>query len=95
MAIAPNFARNADPQIEVLLQQGRQSTDPSTRAQAYQGVAKRFNQDLPYIWTTRTTWAVVARPNVQNFNNPTTPAGGKAYGMIAGDIWTPQIWLSS
>jgi len=94
-AIAPNFARNKDPEIETLLQQGRQSTDPSTRVQAYQGVAKRLNADLPYIWQDRTTWAIVARSDVQNFNNPSTPAGGKAYGMIAGDIWTPQIWLSA
>ncbi len=33
--------------------------------------------------------------NVQNFNNPTTPAGGKAYGMIVGTIWTPQIWIDT
>jgi len=94
-AIAPNFARNNDPQIEVLLQQGRQSTDPTKRAEAYQAIAKRLNQDIPYIWTDRTTWAVVARSRVQNFNNPATPAGAKAYGMIVGTIWSPQIWLSA
>ncbi len=94
-AIAPNFARNKDDEIETLLQQGRRSTDPSVRAQAYQAVAKRINQDLPYIWQDRTTWSIVASSKVQNFNNPTTPAGGKAYGMIAGCVWTPQIWLST
>jgi len=51
--------------------------------------------DLPYIWQDRATWAVVARPNVQNWNNPLTPEGAKAYGMIVGTIWTPQIWKSS
>jgi ABC-type transport system substrate-binding protein len=94
-AIASNFARNADPVVEALLQQGRTSTDPATRAAAYQGIAKQLNKDLPYIWQDRTTWAVVARPNVQNWNNPTTPQGSKAYGMIVGTIWTPQIWKSS
>jgi ABC-type transport system substrate-binding protein len=94
-AVAPNFARNNDPEIEILLQQGRRSTDPVVRAQAYKAVARRLNQDIPYIWTTRTTWAIVARPKVQNFNNPTTPSGGKAYGMIVGTIWAPQIWLSA
>jgi ABC-type transport system substrate-binding protein len=94
-SIAPNFARNTDPQIETLLQTGRRSTDPAARAQAYKSLAQRLNQDLPYIWTDRTTWAVVARDKVQNFNNPTTPAGGKAYGMIVGTVWTPQIWLST
>jgi peptide/nickel transport system substrate-binding protein len=94
-AIAPNFARNNDPQIEVLLQQGRTSTDPAARAQAYQAIAKQLNKDIPYIWQDRTTWAVVARPNVQNWNGPVTPAGAKAYGMIVGTIWTPQIWKSA
>lgn len=94
-SIAPNFARNTDPQIETYLQTGRRSTDPAVRAQAYQALAKQLNQDLPYIWNDRCTWAVVAAGNVQNFNNPTTPAGGQAYGMIAGTVWAPQIWLSS
>jgi len=32
---------------------------------------------------------------VQNFNNPSTPAGNKAFGMIGGAVWPQQIWLSS
>jgi peptide/nickel transport system substrate-binding protein len=91
----PNFAQNKDPQMEVLLQKGRQSTDPTVRAQAYQQIAQRLNADLPYIWNDRATWAIVANSNVQNFNNPTTPAGRKAYGMIVGTIWTPQIWIDT
>ena len=94
-AIAPNFARNDDPQIEVLLQQGRTSTDPSVRAQAYQGVAKQLNKDVPYIWADRATWAVVAASNVQNFNNPSTPSGARAYGMMVGTVWASEIWLSA
>ena len=89
----PNFAQNKDPVIQTLLETGRQSTDPAVRAQAYQQIAQRLNMDLPYIWNDRATWAIVAASNVQNFNNPTTPAGGKAYGMIVGTIWTPQIWI--
>jgi ABC-type transport system substrate-binding protein len=91
----PNFAQNKDSQMEVLLQKGRQSTDPSVRAQAYQQIAQRLNVDLPYIWQDRATWAIIASSSVQNFNNPTTPAGGKAYGMIVGTVWTPQIWLDT
>ena len=32
-------------------------------------------QDIPYIYTDRSTWAVIAHPNVQNYNNPKTPSG--------------------
>jgi peptide/nickel transport system substrate-binding protein len=93
--VNPNFAQNKDPEMEVLLQKGRRSTDPAVRAQAYQQVAQRLNKDLPYIWNDRATWSIVSAGNVQNFNNPLTPAGGKAYGMIVGTIWTPQIWLDT
>ena len=44
-------------------------------------------KDLPYIWNDRTTWAIGAQPKVQNFNNPSTPAGGKAFPLIGGAIW--------
>ena len=93
--LAPNFARNTDPVIETLLQQGRRSTNPAVRAQAYQQIAQRLNKDLPYIWNDRDTWAIVAQSHVQNFNNATTPSGAAAYGMIVGTIWTSQIWLDT
>jgi peptide/nickel transport system substrate-binding protein len=92
---AVNFARNTDPQIETLLQTGRRSTNQQTRAQAYQQVAQQLNKDLPYVWNDRTTWAVMANSKVQNWNNPTTPSGAKAQGMVVGTIWPTQVWLES
>ena len=40
---------------------------------------KRLALDLPYLWTDRAVWAVVGNPNVQNFNNPTTPQGSRLW----------------
>ncbi len=94
-ALNPNFAQNRDPVIQTLLETGRRSTDQAVRAKAYQQIAQRLNADLPYIWTDRGVWAIVSKLQVQNFNNPTTPAGDKAFGMIVGTIWTSQIWLDS
>ena len=39
--------------------------------------------------------AIGAVASVQNFNNPSTPAGNKAFGLIGGAVWPQQIWLSS
>ena len=89
-----NMARNNDPRVEAALQVGRTSLTAKARIAAYQKVNQLFAQDLPYLWADRATWAVVAQPTVQNFNNPTTPTGSKAYGMIAGSIWPTQIWVS-
>jgi ABC-type transport system substrate-binding protein len=93
-SLSINMARNSDPQIETALQQGRASTDKAVREAAYRTVNKRLALDLPYLWTDRAVWAVVGDPTVQNFNNPTTPQGQAAFGMIGGSIWTTQIWIS-
>ncbi len=93
-SLSINMARNVDPQLQAALELGRQSTDPATRAKAYQTVNKRMAIDLPYLWTDRAVWSVESTLKVQNWNNPTTPTGAPAYGMIGGSIWPTQIWLS-
>ncbi len=92
--LAVNMARNKDPQLDAALELGRTSPNPGTRAKAYQTVNKRLAVDLPYLWLDRAVWAVVSAPKVQNWNNPTTPTGAAAYGMIGGSIWPTQIWMS-
>jgi peptide/nickel transport system substrate-binding protein len=93
-ALSINMARNADPSIETALLAGRSSTDKTVREAAYKTVNKRMALDLPYLWTDRAVWAVIGNPTVQNFNNPTSPQGTPAYGMIGGSIWPTQIWIS-
>jgi peptide/nickel transport system substrate-binding protein len=93
-SLAVNMTRNVDPQIETALQLGRTSTNPAVRAKAYQTVNQRMGIDIPYLWTDRAVEAVISTPKVQNWNNPTTPTGKPAYGMISGSIWLTQIWLS-
>jgi peptide/nickel transport system substrate-binding protein len=93
-SLSINMARNVDPQLQAALELGRVSTTAATRAKAYQTVNQRLALDLPYLWLDRAVWAVVSTPKVQNWNNPTTPAGKPAYGMIGGSIWPTQIWLS-
>jgi len=91
---AINMARNTDPAMQTALLQGRESTARSAQIAAYQQVNRLLSKDIPYVWYDRTVWAIGAQPKVQNFNNPTTPAGAKAFGMIGGAIWPQQIWLS-
>jgi len=88
-----NMARNNDPRVEAALQVGRTSTSAQARIAAYQKVNEYFAQDLPYLWGDRATWAVVAKPTVQNFANPTTPAGQRAYALMGGSIWPTQVWI--
>ena len=93
-SLSINMARNADSTIEKALLAGRSSTAPGVREAAYKTVNTRLALDLPYLWLDRAVWAVIGDPSVQNFNNPTTPQGQPAYGMIGGSIWPTQIWIS-
>jgi ABC-type transport system substrate-binding protein len=93
-SLSINMARNSDPAIETALLAGRASSEKSVREASYKTVNKRLAMDLPYLWTDRAVWAVIGNPTVQNFNNPTTPQGQSAFGMIGGSIWPTQIWIS-
>ena len=92
---AADMTRNPDPRIQAALIKGRTAGDAPTRDQAYQEVAKLFAEDLPYIWLGRAIWCVVARSNVQNFDNPTAPDGSRAYGMFVGTIFPAEVWVSA
>jgi peptide/nickel transport system substrate-binding protein len=92
--LALNMARNSDSSIQAALTTGRESSSHPVRVKAYQEVNEYLAQDLPYIFTDRTTWAVVANPKVQNFVNPKTPSGSDAYGFDEGVLWPTQIWIS-
>jgi peptide/nickel transport system substrate-binding protein len=89
-----NMARNSDARIQTALVLGRTTTDPATRIKAYQQVNQYLGEDIPYIYGDRSTWAIAAKPNVQNFNNPKTPSGATALGLDSGVIWPTQIWVS-
>jgi peptide/nickel transport system substrate-binding protein len=92
--ISINMARNSDPQIQQAFEAGMAATTQSARVAAYGKVNQRLGTDLPYIWADRDTWALVSKPNVQNWNNPTAPGGQKLLGQDEGDWWVVQSWLS-
>jgi ABC-type transport system substrate-binding protein len=93
--IAPNFARNRDPDIDQALDRGRTDGDPRARAAAYQEVARRLAADLPYLWLSQGLSMVAADTSVANFAAPTLPDGRGAMPLMEGEIWTPQIWLGA
>ncbi|HTT85803.1 MAG TPA: ABC transporter substrate-binding protein [Acidimicrobiales bacterium] len=90
--IALNFARYQDAQLEAALQQGRTSSDQSTRIAAYQEVDKRLGAIVPYIWVNRATWSISAADSVLNFDNLTLPDGTKAQSFHDGVVFPTPIW---
>jgi peptide/nickel transport system substrate-binding protein len=93
--VSVNFTRLKDPLVQQAIDKGRQSTAEADRIEAYQTVASRFGADCGYIWAAEDVWSIGARNNVQNFDNPTTPTGQAALGMLSGIIWPTEIWKTA
>jgi peptide/nickel transport system substrate-binding protein len=93
--VSVNFTRLRDQVVQQNIDKARQTTDQNVRIEAYQAVAQQFGDQCPYIWAAEDIWSIGAGPKVQNFNNPTTPDGVTALGMLSGIIWPTEIWKTT
>ena len=94
-SLSLNFARNKDPQIDAALQQGRRSPDEATRKQAYQTVAKRFAEDVPYIWIGTALWSVGTDTNVHGVTTWKLPDGTDGLDtLLSGRFMMSHVWVS-
>lgn len=94
-SLSLNFPRNKDPQIDTALQKGRTSLDEATRKQAYQDIAKRFAEDVPYIWIGTTIWAVASKPNVHGITTWKLPNGSDGLdSLLSGRFMMSHVWVS-
>ena len=92
-----NFARNKDPKIDAALQQGRSSTDPAVRKQAYATVQRQIDNDSPTSGPT-----VRIGPSAQNTvrgitNGPSPTASRRPIGGAGdfGGVRFTQTWIAS
>jgi len=92
-ALALNFARLSDPQIDADLNQARASADPAVRKQAYADLVKRQSELVPYIWINHTQWALGAANSVRNVTNVSLPDGEASLPYQAGAMRLTQTWL--
>jgi len=95
-ALALNFARLNDPQINEALDRARATPDETVRKEAYAAVQKRQTELVPYIWLSHSQWAIGAAKNVRNVTNVSLPDGQPAAPMVAGfggAIRLTQTWI--
>ncbi|MER3453307.1 MAG: hypothetical protein C4344_06680, partial [Acidimicrobiia bacterium] len=91
--LALNFARNTDPQIDAALDAARRTSDDAERKRQYGIVARRFAEDVPYLWGSFTIWGIVSQPKVAGLFDGTTPDGAKLPPIHAGEVLLTQAWL--
>jgi peptide/nickel transport system substrate-binding protein len=92
-ALALNFARLNDPQVNAALDKARASDDPAVRKQAYADLVKRQSELVPYIWINHTQWAIAAANNVRNVTNVSLPDGQAALPFQSGTERLTETWL--
>ena len=68
-----NFGRWDDPELNALLDEGRQTPDPDERKRIYQDVNRRMATEVHGMWAWFTPWAVVTAPEVHNILGPPLP----------------------
>lgn len=94
-SLSLNFPRNKDPEIDAALQEGRRSPDEAVRKAAYQKVAKRFAQDVPYVWIGTALWAIGTDTNVHGVTTWKLPDGSDGLDtLLSGRFIMSHVWVS-
>lgn len=93
-AVALNFVRNRDPEVDRLLMEARATTDFETRRDLYAEVAQRQNDAAVYVRLYHTVWAVAWRNNVHSVTEWELPDGETGLPIVRGRYQTAQIWAS-
>ncbi len=92
--LALNFSRNKDPQIDADLQKGRTDPNDADRIAAYQDIARRFGQDVPFLWISETIWQIAMKPNVHGILTWTLPDGSPGIDhTLGGSFLMSHVWM--
>jgi peptide/nickel transport system substrate-binding protein len=90
-----NFMGFSDPEVDTLLDQGRESADPAARQQIYQELNRELAREHYMLWTSWTVWAVPADENVHGVVGARPPGGEPDYTGLALGHDLAFMWKES
>jgi peptide/nickel transport system substrate-binding protein len=91
---ASNVTNFSTPELQSLLKQGREESDPAKRKEIYEKVHEIFNDEVPHVWTGATVTSVVSKPAVKGIQGWTFPGGKtKGNGAENSGIRFVQVWV--
>ncbi|MEZ5380304.1 MAG: ABC transporter substrate-binding protein [Microthrixaceae bacterium] len=86
-----NFGKIDDPEIDKLLEAGREETDAEARAAIYEDLNKRFGSEVHNMWMTWSLWSIASKPEVNGVLGPPVngepPFTGLASGTPVTGLW--------
>ena len=87
-----NFMGFDDPEVNDLLDRGRETADEGERKTIYEDLNKELNKERYFLWTTWTIWAMPSAPDVHGFVGARGPDGGSDYTGLALGVDPALIW---
>ena len=89
-----NFGKFDDPEMNRLLDAGRQEPDPQKAAGIYEDINKRFGSQAYNIWLNWTQWDIATAPDVYGIYGPTLPDdGGEPFPGLATGHPVEGLWI--
>ncbi|NLD77716.1 MAG: ABC transporter substrate-binding protein, partial [Acidimicrobiales bacterium] len=90
-----NFGGWDDPELNALLDEGRETADTAERKAIYQDVNRLMTSEVYALWTTFVPWVIVTAADVHDVIGPTLPDGeepnvGLATGHSLLGLWVDQ-----
>lgn len=89
-----NFGRIDDPELQALLDDGRQAPPGEEREGIYQDLTRRFAEEVYNVWTSTAVWAVAADPSVQNLLGYGPQGSAGAFPGLGTGHDVAGIWIS-
>ena len=88
-----NFAGFDDPEINRLLDEGRETGDPDRRREIYEAINRRFASEVFNIWTWYAPWAVAEASNVHGILGPPLPGDVAAPPLLVTGHPLHGVWI--
>ncbi|HEU5083291.1 MAG TPA: ABC transporter substrate-binding protein [Acidimicrobiales bacterium] len=89
-----NFGRISDPELQRLLDEGREAPLGEERDAIYEDLNRRFAEEVWNVWTSTTVWAIATKPNVQNILGYGPEGGSGPFPGLGTGHDVAGVWLS-
>lgn len=88
-----NFSKFKDDEIDSLLEEGRESSDPARREEIYQAVNTRLGEQVYEYWLNWIMWGIASKPGIHGVMGPQLPSGADPFPGLAGGHPVSGLWV--